>query len=965
MAVVRGKKAEEVMTVKQAEAAALKIRATLPKGRLYLENNKRERKATGSYYTPDYIVKYIVKHAVGPVLAEKREALTPRIRAAQKKFAEVVQRKRTVEKVQPDLPGLLNEVAGEALHDLFEVKTLDPAMGSGHFLVEAVDFITDELAQFMSRFPFLNHFFDGTRRTILAEMERQSVTVDPARLTDVNLLKRHVLKRCIYGVDLNPMAVELAKVSLWLDCFTLGAPLSFLDHHLKPGNSLIGARVEEVRAAIEMAGQKDEAEIPLLTGLMGSQFAGVMLATDLMRQVGDLPDTTAEQVKQSRAEYRRASDALAPFKRILDVYTSRWFGNGDTKLSQPAIQFLRDSKHEAWLIGAKHASPLTKADQKIAETALRAAADKRFFHWELEFPEVFFGPSKASAQQIVMKENPGFDAVVGNPPYIRVRTLKDANDPTVAYYEGGNYECAVHVWDIYLLFSEQAQRLARQDGLCAFIMPVQTLHQPNCESLRSLLLSRCAISRIVDLSNLDVFDDAIVKTCILVVGPSRKHATAMVEVYIPLSEEIETSKPLIVEQSKLTQNPGKSFKPDLLSNADVLNKIDTVSETLESLFYVTFGLRSSAPGKGKGGKERLIIDGPNTKHAKPYMEGREIGRFATDWADRFIDYVPEKMYSPREPSLFETPKIVSQSMLSQKRLVATLDLDKKYVEQSLVCIVPYSASAEHRTPKELSLKYVLAIINSELGSFYFAKKIIGDSLGGGLIHATPGSQAMLPIRRIAFTTPEKRRAGLVREGIAEALRWVEEKPQTPNSKIPTEADEAESFGAFAESKMGRWVQERLAAQPEEADVIHDLLAHLAGGMIEMNKEKQGEMKRFLGWLEKAIGSQRSAVSIDDLTGKSKLKNYLGDYQKGQEPLGYDELEDILYKNRGKLGVSVSDARFTAKLRAEYEKSLAALLPLKQRLARTDRLIDLVVYGLYGLTEEEVGVVEGRQTNDNH
>ncbi len=66
-----------------------------------------------------------------------------------------------------------------------------------------------------------------TRQTILEEMQRQGVNVDPARLTDVNLLKRQVLKRCIYGVDLNPMAVELAKVSLWLDCFTLGAPLSF------------------------------------------------------------------------------------------------------------------------------------------------------------------------------------------------------------------------------------------------------------------------------------------------------------------------------------------------------------------------------------------------------------------------------------------------------------------------------------------------------------------------------------------------------------------------------------------------------------------------------------------------------------------------------------------------------------------------------------------------------------------
>ena len=86
----------------------------------------------------------------------------------------------------------------------------------------------------------MTRYLHDTREAIVSEMERQGITVDAARLTDINLLKRHVLKRCAYGVDLNPMAVELAKVSLWLDCFTIGAPLSFLDHHLKCGNSLIG-----------------------------------------------------------------------------------------------------------------------------------------------------------------------------------------------------------------------------------------------------------------------------------------------------------------------------------------------------------------------------------------------------------------------------------------------------------------------------------------------------------------------------------------------------------------------------------------------------------------------------------------------------------------------------------------------------------------------------------------------------
>ncbi len=329
MAVVKGKKTDEVIPYRQAEAQGLRVRETIRKGQVYLENDRRERKATGSYYTPDYIVKYIIQNTVGPVLADKFEKLTPRIRQVERRFHDAVQRKQVLEKVAPDRPALLMDIASDLLRELFDIKVLDPAMGSGHFLVEGVDFITDRLVQFMNRFRFLSYFFEGTRRTILGEMERQGVTIDPARLTDVNLLKRHVLKRCIYGVDLNPMAVELAQVSLWLDCFTLGAPLSFLDHHLKCGNSLIGARVNEVRQAVEF---KEGEQIGLFAS---SQFTGIMLATDLMRHVGELSDVTAEQVRASRAEYRRAADALAPFKRILDVYVSKWFAPTRTLPRKP------------------------------------------------------------------------------------------------------------------------------------------------------------------------------------------------------------------------------------------------------------------------------------------------------------------------------------------------------------------------------------------------------------------------------------------------------------------------------------------------------------------------------------------------------------------------------------------------------------------------------------------------------
>lgn len=124
--------------------------------------------------------------------------------------------------------------------------------------------------------------------------------------------------------------------------------------------------------------------------------------------------------------------------------------------------------------------------------------------------------------------------------------------------------------------------------------------------------------------------------------------------------------------------------------------------------------------------------------------------------------------------------------------------------------------------------------------------------------------------------------------------------------------------------------------------------------MNSTSKKKAEMKRVIGWLEGLL-----KVSVEDLTGKSRLKNYLGNYQKSEPELTFGELEDILYKNKGKLGISLSDARLMAKLREEYEKSLAVLHPLKSALVWTDAVIDQIVYRLYGLTEEEVKVVEGK------
>ncbi|MBX3459328.1 MAG: hypothetical protein KF696_05065, partial [Planctomycetes bacterium] len=530
MAIVKGKKGESIVPAKQAEKEELKIanrvkmhgaeNGFLRKGAVYLTNDKHERKATGSYYTPDYIVKYIVEHTVGPVLQEKLDGLRSEFRKAEVAY-HAAKKKDAALKAQGLKGDDPEKVANEykrLVDDLFTLRVLDPAMGSGHFLVEAVDFITDRMLAFLSGFAWnpVQAFIQRTRREIQSALQKSGVEVREERLTDINLLKRHVLKRCIFGVDLNPMAVELAKVSLWLDCFTLGAPLSFLDHHLKCGNSLVGVTVEEVEQTLKRS-----------AGMFSSRFAGLMLATDIARQIAAMPDSTADQAAKSRSEHKRAQDALAPFKRILDIYTSQWFGNGpvaeqtgsgrkkrDGKiaaiewLNSDAVEELLSANAEGYVedkgkpLGGKSQKTMldntrqrsmaessrrkpsitdkvnNKADSwfnSVPKVASQGFAEHRFFHWELEFPEVFYAPTTPGGQNIKRSPGGGFEAVIGNPPWDHIELKEQeffaTRNSDVAVAEGAKRKKLIAALSKSdpLLYNEYQFALAAYNNVTTFL----------------------------------------------------------------------------------------------------------------------------------------------------------------------------------------------------------------------------------------------------------------------------------------------------------------------------------------------------------------------------------------------------------------------------------------------------------------------------------------------------------------
>ncbi|MCC7104578.1 MAG: Eco57I restriction-modification methylase domain-containing protein [Chloroflexi bacterium] len=691
MAVVRGKRTEEIVPYRIATAKNLKTlteggrrngaERTLPAGAVYIENDRRERKATGSYYTPDYIVEYIVDHAVGPVLREHLERLRPRFREAQLAHRQAVQRLAGFQKrgMRGDDPEkVANEPRWrELVNELFEFRVVDPSMGSGHFLVEAVDFITDRVLDFLNGFPWnpVQAQLRATRETILTEMERQEVIVDDGQLTDVNLLKRHVLKRCIFGVDLNPMAVELAKVSLWLDCFTLGAPLSFLDHHLKAGNSLIGTTVQAVERGLAAERQGFAAD------LFGGPFTGLLESTALVRELASMPDASIEQARHSHSLFEQFERAQAPYKQILDLWISHWFQNKRAReyLMGVATDFIKDFESGGAELDEQYQEALARA------TDLRTG--QSIFHWDLEFPEVFVDTQRGDWRA---PESQGFHAVIGNPPWIRQETIGVAK-PSLKALHPGVYDS---VADTYVYFVGRGLEMTRRGGRLGMVLPNKWLRADYGRQLRTLLASEYEPLELVDFGHAPVFPEADTFPCIFVAANTGtpEPGDSMRYCQVPRTELADLELEQFVER-RAYEVPTALLRPDGWiteppSVARLLDKIRCSHPRLcdtegFSLFRGIISGLTEAFIVDQPTRDRLVQEDPGCEPLlRKVLRGRNIERWHPDWDGEWLillksgtDHIwawtnagaeAERVFQTTYPSLYRHMKPMQDDLLRRQ-----------------------------------------------------------------------------------------------------------------------------------------------------------------------------------------------------------------------------------------------------------------------------------------------------------
>ena len=468
-------------------------------GNIAVRPNIFARKGSGSYYTPDDLVTLILRETIEPLASAPMAVFKAKLDELATSTLPEDRRLGTLKRLDP-------------AEKLLDLKICDPAMGSGHFLVSLVDYLADQVIAAMAEVEAtvadyvspLSDRIDAIRNTILGNADERGWTIDATQLDDRHIIRRMVLKRCVYGVDKNMMAVELAKVSLWLHTFTVGAPLSFLDHHLRCGDSLFGSWVKGGTEKATAYGS------PLL---LHGPITRALRAASKMQIIEGLTDAEIAEAHRSADVFAEVRDMTTPLDALLSMIHGLDWLNIRSRSDRAACNAFFDAQFgDPMQIALGTAAVEIRREDGVRFAGLFARAktlieQECFLNWQVAFPGIWSDWEEEGLTG-------GFDAVIGNPPWDRMKLQQvewfavrrreiammqraadrqdmidalDEADPLKSEFATANEraEAAVRVarmssdypllsggdTNIYSLFVERAMKLAKPQGMIGLLTP--------------------------------------------------------------------------------------------------------------------------------------------------------------------------------------------------------------------------------------------------------------------------------------------------------------------------------------------------------------------------------------------------------------------------------------------------------------------------------------------------------------
>jgi len=767
----------------------LEFRLSESEGRIIL-GDAGGRHETGSYFTPEPIVDAIVERTLDPILGEISE------------------------QVQED--GLTGD---DAIERFLDVSVCDPAMGSGHFLVSA--------AAYVSRFIATDPSQEGED---IEELE----------------IRRKVAERCLYGVDLNPMAVELARLALWLSTVDGSRPLTFLTN-LRAGNSLVGADVDDLRQDITYWNS-------LTTGIGG--------VVERDAELHAISSESADDV------HEKASIALAAERARTELETF--------------------------------------ADDQIRPYF---TDDPQAFHWQIEFPEIFFD---ADGNLI---SGGGFDAIVGNPPYVRIQAL----GREMAAWCRRVFESAHGSFDLYIVFIERAFGLLASRGRLGFIVPNKFMKLDSGQRLRGMLAQESVVHEVVDFGDIQVFEGATNYTCIISLVSAPADAVDYIRVpndgRTPLSADLDRAPVERFDGSDLGDTPW------ILVTAperDILRTASRSSEPLESCTSQIFqGLITSADPVyiledlgptphgcrvySRASRDEVILE-PDLLH--PLASGRDVDRWALRPLKELLLFPYHRVDGEMEllkDSDFEHLPRTHEYLLSHEQQLRGRERDRMDHEGWYGYVYPKSLGL-HQLPK-LGVPRLVDRLHTAVdanGDAYLDNVDVN-----GVVPSDEGPNLWIL-------------AALLNTRL---LDYIFKRGSVPFRGSYFSANK--QFIAPLPIKI---------PDVDQANRLEDL----AKSLHEATSAKNLEMDGFKSWLGVQIG-----VPLNSL----KRHTHLGRYPE----LGHDGVLDILRQNRRLINANPDSRSFQEQLSVEVNQSLVKLADFNRVIVENERELEAAVFDLYGLS----------------
>jgi hypothetical protein len=667
-----------------------------------LTRNRETRKASGTFYTPRQVTAHLVRETLGPL------------------------------------------IEGRSAADILDVRVLDPAMGSGAFLVGACRFLAHAVEDALIR--------EGRWH--------------PADITasDRSGVRREIAQRCLFGVDLNPVAVQLARLSLWLATLAADRPLTFLDHHLCAGNSLVGATFEDL-ARQPGGGRRAKRRTPSLPLFDDDELARSLRASiegrlALARQ----PDDTALVVRDKErqlAALHGDTTVLGRWKRVLDLWCAGWFVRRDMLDAAIAGELSRLLLTDTCALPATATAPLLRAVATVA-------GEQRFFHWPTAFPEVF----RATTGEVDARC--GFDAVIGNPPWdmvrgdsgdsdVRGRRKDEARDLTDFVREAGIYrvESRSHV-NRYALFLERALQLTRPGGRIGLVLPAGVVGDVGAAPLRRHLFDRVAVDAVTGLDNRHaIFPIHRSVRFVLLTGTTGKptsHVRCRFGVLAPEELDAPAAPGSSVELTRAflarASGPDDLGVPDIRSERD-LRILERITASVPCLgeadgWNVRFGRELNA-SDDRG----LFVPRDGNASARPIVEGKQIEPFRTA--------VDRSRYQLRDGAECGVPR---RSRLAYRDVASATNRTTL-----IAAVIPARAVTTHtlfclKTPLPLDAQSVLcALFNSFVANYLMRLRVN--------THVTTALVSRLRVPAVARGGPAFHRLHALSQALATAVEPVE------------------------------------------------------------------------------------------------------------------------------------------------------------------------------------------------